>query len=342
MILPVVAGGAGVGKLTRALDEVQPVIIAPRLDIVLADEVQRAYQLHAGEIRAVQLRHHALYLRAVQHTHEYGLDNVVIMVPKRNFIAAKLLREAVQVAAAHPRAEVARRFLDVVNGLEYVRLEYRDRYAQRAGVILDYAAVVGIVARIHHEVLDLEIDLAVPLQLLKKLRHQHRVLAAGDAHRDAVALVDKLIGLERLYKLAHQRHAEFLAYALLDPLAQLLVVAAAHLRAQPRDVAALKAVRLKSAVTQLVREVYAHDAAGAVDYQLFPVARRGRQQFLRAYADGTGNKAVGAVALAADVAYNAVLRLKLAELFNRYLHVRPPPDASFALGLFLVYQHPRY
>ena len=105
-------------------------------------------------------------------------------------------------------------------------------------------------------------------------------------------------------------------------------------------IAALKAVRLKPAAAQLVREVYANDAAGAVDYQLFPVCRRGCEQLLRAYAYGAGNETVGAVVLAADVAYNAVLRLKLAELFNRYLHVRPPPDASFALGLFLVYQHP--
>ena len=37
VVLAVVAGGAGVGELAGALDEVQVVLVPPRLDVVLAD-----------------------------------------------------------------------------------------------------------------------------------------------------------------------------------------------------------------------------------------------------------------------------------------------------------------
>ena len=63
------AGRAAVGEFARALDEVQPVVVPPRLDVVLADEVQRADQLHAGEVGGMQLGHHGLHLRAPEHPH---------------------------------------------------------------------------------------------------------------------------------------------------------------------------------------------------------------------------------------------------------------------------------
>ena len=46
MILPVVAGRAGIGKLAGALYKMQIVIVAPRLYIVLPYEVKRTYKLH--------------------------------------------------------------------------------------------------------------------------------------------------------------------------------------------------------------------------------------------------------------------------------------------------------
>lgn len=79
-ILLVIAGRAGIGKLAGTLDEMQTVIISPRLDIILAHQIQRADQLHALEVDAVKLRHHRLHLRTVEHSHEDRLDDIIVMM----------------------------------------------------------------------------------------------------------------------------------------------------------------------------------------------------------------------------------------------------------------------
>ena len=82
----VITGGAGVSKFTSTLNEMQIVIISPRLDAVLADQMHRTDQFHPAEIGAVQLWHHGLYLCAVQHTHQDGLDDIVIVMAESNLI----------------------------------------------------------------------------------------------------------------------------------------------------------------------------------------------------------------------------------------------------------------
>ena len=101
----------------------QAVIVAPVLYFVLPDQIQGTYQLHALEICAVELRHHGLYLSAVEHTHEYGLDNVVKMMSQCYLVAAQSLCVAVQVSPSHACAYVAGILLDIVHGIKYVRLE---------------------------------------------------------------------------------------------------------------------------------------------------------------------------------------------------------------------------
>ena len=58
----VVAHGAVFGEAARALDEFQLVVLLPRDDVLLVDAVERADQLHPGEVRAVQLGQHGLHL----------------------------------------------------------------------------------------------------------------------------------------------------------------------------------------------------------------------------------------------------------------------------------------
>ena len=41
LVFFVIAGGAGVGELAGTLDEMQVVVISPRLDIILAYQIQR-------------------------------------------------------------------------------------------------------------------------------------------------------------------------------------------------------------------------------------------------------------------------------------------------------------
>ena len=89
-------------------------------DGVLPDVVKGAYKLHALEVRAVELGHHGLHLRPLQHTHEYSLYNVVIVVAQCYLVAAQLLCVAVEIPPAHSGAEVAGGLFNMVNRLEYV------------------------------------------------------------------------------------------------------------------------------------------------------------------------------------------------------------------------------
>ena len=127
VVLPVVARRASVGKPARALDKVQIVVISPRLYIILSYQIKRSNKFHTIEVGAVKFRHHCLNLRAVQHTHKYGFDNVVVVVPEGNLVASKLLGKIIQVPPSHSRAKIARRFVYIVNGLENIRFEYGDR-----------------------------------------------------------------------------------------------------------------------------------------------------------------------------------------------------------------------
>ena len=84
----VVTDGATFGKAAGALDKLQPVVIFPVDDVLLVDAIHGADEFHAAEIQAVELGHHALQLRAVEHRHDGGLDDVGEVVAQRNFIAA--------------------------------------------------------------------------------------------------------------------------------------------------------------------------------------------------------------------------------------------------------------
>ena len=84
----VVADGAAFGKAAGALDKLQPVVIFPVDNVLLVDAIHGADEFHAAEIQAVELGHHALQLRAVEHRHDGGLDDVGEVVTQRNFVAA--------------------------------------------------------------------------------------------------------------------------------------------------------------------------------------------------------------------------------------------------------------
>ena len=120
LCLIICAGGTGVRELAGALYKVQAVAVPPRLDGVLPDVVKGAYKLHALEVCAVELGHHGLHLRPPQHTHEYSLYNVVIVVAQCYLVAAQLLCVAVEIPPAHSGAEVAGGLFNMVNRLEYV------------------------------------------------------------------------------------------------------------------------------------------------------------------------------------------------------------------------------
>ena len=83
----------------------------------------------------------------------------------------------------------------IVRDIKDVGLENRNRDIQEFCVALDLRAVHLVVARIHHEVDDLEGNIAVAVQFLEELGHQHGILAARDADRNFVTGFHKGIAL---------------------------------------------------------------------------------------------------------------------------------------------------
>lgn len=137
---------------------------------------------------------------------------------ERDLVAAERLRPAVQVSPAHARAEVTGLFPGALGGGKHVGLKDVDGDGQPRGVLLHGAAGRLAVAGIHHEKGQLEGNLAVPLQQLHQLGEQHRILAAGDAHGDAVARFDQLVALDGGDERVPQLLAKALDEAALDQL----------------------------------------------------------------------------------------------------------------------------
>ena len=204
------AGGTGIGKAAGTLDELQLIVALPRQNIFLADAVHRADEGHAGEAGAVEHGRHGLQLGAVEHTHNGRLDDVVEVVAQCDFVAAQLLGLAVQVAAAHPGAEIAGVLVGVVGHREDVAFEDGHRDVEQLGVGLDLLAVYLVVAGVHHQKDQLKGNIAVLLQFLHQLCHQHGVFAARDADGDLVALLYQLVALYRHDKGGPQLLAVFL------------------------------------------------------------------------------------------------------------------------------------
>ena len=205
----VVAHGAVLGKAAGALDEFQLIVALPRQNIFLADAVHRADEGHAWEAGAVEHGRHGLQLGAVEHTHNGRLDDVVEVVAQCDFIAAQLLGLAVEVAAAHPGAEIAGVLVGVVGHREDVALEDGHRDVEQLGVGLDLLAVYLVVTGVHHQKDQLERHIAVALKLLHQLCHQHRILSARNTDGDLISLVYQLIPLYRLDKGSPDLLAEF-------------------------------------------------------------------------------------------------------------------------------------
>ena len=80
--------GALFGKAAGALDKLQPVVFYPVDDVLLVDAIHGSDEFHAAEIQTMEFGHHALQLRAVEHRHDGGLDDVGEVVTQRNLVAA--------------------------------------------------------------------------------------------------------------------------------------------------------------------------------------------------------------------------------------------------------------
>ena len=147
----IITGSTGVSKFTCALNEMQIVIISPRLDAVLSDQIHRTDQFHPPEIGAVQLWHHGLYLCAIQHPHQDGLDHIVIVMTESNLVTAQFLCVMIEMPSSHSRAQIARGLIHMENCLKNIRFVNCNRNIQFSCILLDHLAVFRAVSRIHHQ-----------------------------------------------------------------------------------------------------------------------------------------------------------------------------------------------
>ena len=223
--------------MTSALDEMKMIEVSPGLDIFLADQIHRPDQFHSFKVLAVQFRHHRLDLTGPEYRHQYGFDHIIIMMSERNLIAAKFLRLPVQVSPPHPCAQIAGRFLYLIDRVENPGLKDGDRNSQHGCVILDHKTIQLVVARVHHQVHKFKRKLILPVQFLKELRHKHGVLAARDTDSDLISRLYQFILLDRLCEAAEQPLPEnpSLDDGLLD-LPRAVFMAHGH-RTKPRPVA---------------------------------------------------------------------------------------------------------
>lgn len=106
-LLSTAAGCTVLCKAACTLDEMKVIVIRPVNDICLTDQIQRADQLHSLKVGTVKLRHHGLDLRTVEHSHQDRLDDIIIVVTKRDLVTAQFFGFAVEIASSHSRAEIA-------------------------------------------------------------------------------------------------------------------------------------------------------------------------------------------------------------------------------------------
>ena len=192
-----IVGALGfLGKAAGALEKFQPVVALPGQNVLLMDAIKRPDQRHAGEIFAVELGRHGLQLRPVKHAQHRGLHHIVEMVPQSDLIAAQRPGLTVEMAPAHPGAEIAGVLFRAVGHAKHIALKNGDGDAQQLGIVQELLPVFGVIARIHHQKAQLEGDLAVGPQLLHELGQQHGILSAGDADGDPVAGLDQPILLD--------------------------------------------------------------------------------------------------------------------------------------------------
>ena len=171
------------------------------------------------DVRAVvgdELRWHRLQLGGEQQVEEQRVHDVVAVMAERDLVAAEFLGDAVDDAAAQARAERAG------------RLAGRDLLLDdRVGVLLDdaeldaeLAEVLGqdvrreaglLLVEVHRD--QAELDRRALLQRHQQREQRVRVLAAGDADEDGVAVLDHVVVGDRPTDVAEQAFLQALQIA---------------------------------------------------------------------------------------------------------------------------------
>ena len=189
--------GVAVGR-AGVVHDGQRVPGSERADVILGRIEQRADQ---GDARAVEEGHglearNASFVKQGQHV---GLDHVVKVVAERDLFAARGERGLVQRAAAHLGTQRAGVFLlpDIEDNLLDLGRDADVFHAQLVAQRLYRREVHLLITHLERNSDDLELLGVKGAQFGQRDQQRKRVLAAGYADRDTVAVLDHVVMVHR-------------------------------------------------------------------------------------------------------------------------------------------------
>lgn len=113
----------------------QIIVAGPGNNILLPYAVDGANQFHSRKILTVELGKHCLQLRTVKKSEKRRFDDIIIVMTKRNFIAAAVSGGAVKISPAHAGTEVAGRMIRMLRRCEDLRFENFDGKIQPRSIL---------------------------------------------------------------------------------------------------------------------------------------------------------------------------------------------------------------
>ena len=184
-----------------------------------------------------------------------------------------------------------------------------------------------VVAGVHAKKNKLKGELTVALEFLKKLCHQHGILAAGDADGDPVPVLNLPVFDDGARKGVEKITVKMsLLQRKLNVFTKLAVprLSGDGMKC-PRTIAAGKALRSKAKILQLFRKLSGHGSVFAVQDDAFVFGKRRKAVSFRIFAHLSGrkknaarDKAVLVVALFPGVHQNIIIGTELIQLRGRY------------------------
>ena len=182
--------------------------------------------------------------------------------------------------------------------------------------------VFRAISRIHHQIFHPKRVLAISLQLLEQLRHQHRIFSTRNADRHPVAFFYQFILTDRLREIAPDTFMKLLADALLHRLADLLCLLFFHLAHQPADITAFQTICLIATATQFFRYIHTNPAAAADDDQfLSRIFWWILQKLLLWNRNRARDRSMGNLSLSTHIDHIKGSRLQFFQFFYGNIHV---------------------
>ena len=200
---------------------------------------------------------------------------------QRNLITSQLLGMRIQITTSHSRTKITGIILNFCHCIKNITFKNRKRNSQKLCIILNNLPVIRIIARIHYQKHQFKMNLPMALQLLKQLRHQHRVLTTWNTDSNLIPLLNQLILIQSLGKRSPDCLSERLDNTVLNLfrlqfllLLSIILHKTAQRKSQIRTISTFNIHSLIPCITQLLHTVPASVPRMAENiHHLLPVHR---------------------------------------------------------------------